>query len=127
MSFIIKQNSTLPELKYYLTQRILEKYGISEEMLFNCAVTFSMIDISTGKYIISNVPASFQINEDRYLTMHESKYVLLYRFKLNQTRKIGRYKGEFKLDLFDNGKYTFSGYDDLDVNISKSITKTTLV
>ena len=128
-NFFIKKDSTLPELKYPLIQRIREKYDISDEMLENVAITFSMIDAETGLYRIANAPANLVISNDRPSHPDETQYTLTYRFKLTQTNRAGRFLGEFKIDfLGDNcGKITLPVEDKINVVISDSITKTTVV
>ena len=48
MNFFIKQNSTLPILKYPLPENMLDKLGVTLDMLENVAVTFSLINADTG-------------------------------------------------------------------------------
>jgi hypothetical protein len=132
--FFIKQDSTYPELKYPLIQHLREQYDITDEMLENVAVTFSMIDADTGLYRIANAPANLVINNDREKYPDEVKYTLTYKFKLSQTAKAGRYLGEFTIDFIpyesDNvgcGKIKLPVNGQIDIIISNSITKTTLI
>lgn len=128
-NFFIKKDSTLPELKYPLIQQVREQYDISDEMLENVAVTFSMIDADTGLYRIANVPANLVINNDREGNPDEEQYTLTYRFKLSQTTKAGRYLGEFKLNFLGEncGKITLPTSGQINIHISDSITKTTVI
>ena len=128
-NFFIKKDSTLPDLKYPLIQPIREQYDISDDMLENVAVTFSMIDANTGLYRIANVPANLVINTDRANYPDEEKYTLVYRFKLPQTAKAGRYLGEFKLDFLGEhcGKLTLPTQNQINIIISDGITKTTVI
>jgi hypothetical protein len=129
-NFFIKKDSTLPELKYPLIQKAREKYDITDAMLENVAVTFSMIDADTGLYRIANVPASLVINTDRPGYPDEVKYTLVYRFTLNDTRKSGRFLGEFKLDFLGDGgcgKITLPTDGQINILISDSLTKTTVI
>ena len=129
-NFFIKKDSTLPELKYPLIQQVREKYNITDDMLENVAVTFSMTDAQTGLYRIANVPASFVINYDRLGKPSEEKYTFLYKFKLKDTRKAGRFLGEFKIDFIQPiscGKITLPVEGQINVIISDSITKTTVI
>ena len=129
-NFFIKKDSTLPELKYPLIQQVREKYNITDDMLENVAVTFSMTDAQTGLYRIANVPASFVINYDRLGKPSEEKYTFLYRFTLRDTRKAGRFLGEFKIDFIQPiscGKITLPVEGQINVIISDSITKTTVI
>ena len=129
-NFFIKKDSTLPALKYPLTQHLLEQYGITEDMLDNVGVTFSMIDAESGIYRIANVAANLVISTDRPNNPDEMKYTLVYKFKLKDTKKSGRYYGEFKLDFLecgDNGKITIPTHNQINIIISDSITKTTVI
>jgi hypothetical protein len=129
-NFFIKKDSTLPELKYPLIQQIREKYNISDDMLENVAVTFSMTDTDNGLYRIANVPASFVVNTDRINYPYEEKYTLIYKFTLHDTRKAGRFLGEFKLDFLGDtgcGKITLPTNEYINIIISDTLTKTTVV
>ena len=130
-NFFIKKDSTLPELKYPLLQHAREQYQITDDMLENVAVTFSMINADTGLYRVANVPANLVVNNDRPDYPAEEKYTLTYRFKLHETSKAGRFLGEFCLDFL--GKYIGCGKIKLPVNnqinimIQDSLTKTTVI
>ena len=129
-NFFIKKDSTLPELKYPLIQRVREKYDISDEMLENVAVTFSMIDADNGLYYIANAPANLVISTDRPNNPDEVKYTLVYRFTLHDTRRTGRYLGELKIDFLGEGncgKITLPVNEQINIIISDSITKTTVI
>lgn len=128
-NFFIKKDSTLPELKYPLTQHTMEQYDITPDMLENCAVTFSMIDADTGLYRIANVAGNLVVNNNRPEYPDELQYTLTYRFKLSQTRKAGRFYGEFKLDFLGEncGKITLPTQNKINIQISDGITKTTVV
>lgn len=130
-NFFIKKDSTLPLLKYSLTQHIMEQYGITNDMLENVAVTFSMIDANTGLYRVANVAGSLVVNNNRPEYPDEVQYTLTYKFKLHQTRKVGRFKGEFTVDFLDTeagcGKIKFPVDSEINIQISDSITKTTVI
>ena len=130
-NFFIKKDSTLPELKYPLIQQVREKYNITDDMLENVAVTFSMTDAQTGLYRIANVSASLVINYDRLGKPSEEKYTFLYKFKLKDTRKAGRYNAEFVIDFLGEqigcGKIKLPVDGSINVIISDSITKTTVI
>ena len=128
-NFFIKKDSTLPKLKYPLTQHTLEQYDITEDMLENVAVTFSMMEANTGIYRIANVAGSLVVNNNRPEYPDEVQYTLTYKFKLPQTAKAGRYLGEFKLDFLGEncGKITLPTQNLINIQISDGITKTTVV
>ena len=128
-NFFIKKDSTLPLLKFPLTQHIMEQYDITPDMLENVAVTFSMIDANTGLYRIANVAGSLVVNNDRPEYPDEVQYTLSYKFKLSQTAKGGRYLGEFKIDFLGEncGKITLPTQNQINIQISDGITKTTVI
>lgn len=128
-NFFIKKDSTLPKLKYPLTQHTMEQYDITEDMLENVAVTFSMMEANTGIYRIANVAGNLVVNNDRPEYPDEVQYTLTYKFKLPQTAKAGRYLGEFKLDFLGEhcGKITLPTQNLINIQISDGITKTTVV
>jgi len=127
-TFFIKKDSTLPELMLKVNQRIMEKYNITSDMLDNCAITFSMID-SDGIFRIANVEAKLIIDNNIDDSPDEVKYTLAYRFQRRDTRKAGRFFGEFKVDfLGDNcGKITLPVDTQIPIVIQDSITKTDVV
>jgi hypothetical protein len=130
MTIFLKKNSTLPEIKYPLQQWMLEKLDITEDMLQDVAVTFSMIDANTGNYRIANREAKLVIVENIYERLDECKYTLAFRVKLKDTKKDGLFRGEFKLDFLgeDNcGKITLPTDDTIQIVIGDSITKTSVV
>lgn len=133
MNFFIKKNSTLPELIYPLTQKTLEYYNITADMLDNVAVTFSMINAETGIYTIANVPANLIIETPRANYPSDLIYSLSFRFKLSQTKKVGNYLGEFVMDFIYSGGDSGCGKikvpvdGNINIIISDSITKTTVI
>jgi hypothetical protein len=130
-NFFIKKDSTLPELKYPLIQQVREKYNITDDMLENVAVSASMVDAQSGLYYIANVPANLVINYDKLGKPYEEKYTLIYRFKLKDTRKAGRYNFEFTIDFLGSqigcGKIKLPVENQINIVISDAITKTTVI
>lgn len=128
-NFFIQKNSTLPILKFPLIQSIREQYDITDDMLENVAVTFSMQDAETGVYKIANVAGNLVINRDRPGFPDEVEYTLTYKFNLRDTKFEGRYIGEFKLDFLGEncGKITLPNGEPINIIIGGSITNTTVV
>ncbi len=129
-NFFIKKDSTLPELKYPLTQHTREQYDITDDMLENVAVTFSMIEIDSGNYRIANLAGNLVVNNNRPEYPDELQYTLTYKFKLSQTRKPGRYLGNFTIDFLGDGScgkigLPVDGF--INILISDSLTKTTVI
>jgi hypothetical protein len=129
-TFFIKKNSTLPKLKFTLSDYLMAKYSITEDMLENCAVTFSMQDSDSGIYKIANKAADLLVNDDFEENPSDEKYNLVYKFSLNDTSKAGIYLGEFKLDFLGEnqcGKITLPNTDKITIVIQDSSTKTTVI
>lgn len=127
--FFIKKNSTLPLLKYPLTDFLMEKYSVTEDMLQDCAITFSMYDIENDVYRIANKSALLLISTDRQEHPDQEKYTLAYKFSLHDTSKAGNFEGEFKVDFLGDhcGKITFPTAEKISISIQSSITKTKLI
>ena len=131
IKFYIKQNSTFPLLKFPISENLMRKYNISDEMMENVAITFSMTN-DEGHYFIANKSGELfykEKNNDELIA--EEKYVLIYKFTERDTRKPGFYLGEFKLDFINNnegcGKITLPNNEKIQIIISDSITKTTII
>lgn len=129
LPFYIKKNSTLPMLKYPLTEVLMEKHGITDEMLENCAITFSMYNLDEDTYKIANKEARLLINEDFITNPDDEKYLLVYKFSIQDTSKCGHFESNFTIDfLGDNcGKITFPTSEKINIFIQNSLTKTTVV
>lgn len=126
----LKLNSTLPEVKFPITQRIQEKYDITDKMMESVAVTFSMRNADDGIYKIANAPAKLVVVENQYEKLDETTYTLAYRFKSNQTAKAGRFEGEFVVDFIGNdycGKIKFPLDSFINIVIGESSTKTSVI
>lgn len=128
-NFFIKTHSTLPLLKFQLTDDILNRYSIEREDLKNVTVTFSMLNYDSGFYKIANTPAQLVKTEDRYAYPNDTLYSLVYQFKLEDTYETGNFIGEFKIDFLDDknniiGKLSIPDDDTLTITINDSITKT---
>ncbi len=131
LNLYIKKNSTLSTVKYPLSKKILDKYYITNEMLDNCAITFSMRDADTGIFIIANVNAELLYLPDRPSYPNDTEYSLVYRLKKNQINKAGMYYGEFTIDFLGQEQTCYSITlpieDFIIINIIDSITKTSII
>ena len=130
MNFFIKQHDILPDIKFSLTQKILNKYDITEEMMENVAVTFSMVDEDTELFIVANKSGGLTINDaHNYEKLDDTKYELFYCFEKKDTRKEGEYLGEFKLDFLGehSGGITFPISTQIKIHIERGITITTVL
>lgn len=128
MEFIIKENATLPILK----MKVIENYELNmfkfKKSMENIAVTFSMIDVNTGRYVISNKSASVYINNENNI---DEEIIIYYEWDKNDTKRVGLYLGEFIIDFFDengneNGKLLFPIREKLYIHVQESFGKTSI-
>ena len=98
MEWFIKKNATLPVIKVKLSQNGRSDYMKTMSVLSESEVYFSMVDSETGIPKISSVSASTEsgLTEDGQV-----EYYTYYQFKKNQTKKIGRFVGEFMVKNAD--------------------------
>lgn len=129
MNFYIKQYSNYPVLKFPLTQRIMEKYNITHDMMENVAVTFSMYNEDEGEYEIANNGGDLFYRDKIEEIPYEDRYTLIYKFNKIETNKVGRYSGEFKLTFLEPhcGIITLPNNEYINIYISKSETKVDIV
>lgn len=123
----IKKGGTFPLVQYYLNDYMLKKYNITESMLQNIAVTFSMIN--DDGYKVANQAGKLVINDGSYEELGDCKYTLTFKLNEYQTNKPGRYFGEFVIDFLDDSGYKLklptTGY--INILITDSITNTTVL
>ena len=99
-------------------------------MLDNVAVTFSMVDAETGLLTIANTAANIEYKRLREEYPNQIIFVLTYKFKEHETSKPGRYNAEYVLDFLGEnscGKIKFPIDEEINVVISDSITKTSVI
>lgn len=120
-NFYIKKNSTMPLLKMKVVNDGRFDYKKIYENLESANITFSMID-DRGNYRVYNklgllIPSE-EINSDY------DYFYIGYKFTQKDTKKIGVYKAEFKIDFpNDNSTLIVPIMEDLYVNITDSFTK----
>ena len=118
-NFFIRKNSELLLLQMKVVNDGRSKYKKIFENLENAAITFSMMDIKTGTYKIFNKPAL--IIPVTCEGCPEIEYYIGYKFSSKETNKNGTYKGEFKIDFFDDETALIVPiYEDLFINIGDS-------
>jgi hypothetical protein len=125
MNFVIRKNSTLPSLKYKITELVADG-TISLEKLKGGVVTFSMIEKSGGKFIVANRPAGLTVEEKDAPELScdtLQDYFLTYKWARRDTVKAGAFIGEFRLDFVDSGESVTLPLDGsrLEVTVSDGI------
>ncbi len=135
MDFLIKENATLPILK----MKVIDDYELDIEdfnkSMENATVTFSMIDITCGKYIIANKAGGIIFNNLKSGEIscgHSStEPIIYYEWTDRDTKKPGIYLGEFIINFFDddgndNGKLRIPIREKLYIHIIESFGKTSI-
>ncbi len=125
MEFFIKKNATLPLLKMQVVKDGRSDYNNMMNLIEESAIFFSMIDIETGVPRIITRPAGF-VSKKMLDPNAEPEYYVYYQFTGNDTRKVGRYEGQF-LFRNDDGVLILPIRDKLYINIQESFIGDSLV
>ena len=92
MEFYIRQNATLPYLKVKVFKDGRNNYKEFSDSLTASTITFSMYDEETQVYKILDRPASIMSTDTI-----PAEYYVYYQFRKTDSKKSGRYIGEFKI------------------------------
>ena len=92
MEFYIRKNATLPYLKVLVHKDGRNQFNQFANDISGSTITFSMYDEETGVYKILDRPASIMSNG--YIN---PEYYVYYDFRKTDTKKEGRFIGEFKI------------------------------
>jgi putative lipase involved disintegration of autophagic bodies len=134
MDFKIKQNSELPilELKPYKGKN----YSELLEIIKNVSVTFSMYD-DKDFFIIKDKVGIINLNTKANNLNNKTDdcndildFTIQYHFTKKDTKKIGKYKGIFKIIFEQDGQFKtlITPYNkSLDIEVVKSNTKTEII
>jgi len=127
-NFFIRKNSQLPILQMKIINDGRNDYKKIFEELENAAITFSMLNIETGRYKVFNQPALIiPVETDNCLTIQQ-EYYLGYQFKKREVNTAGVYKGEFKIDTFSDGcSLILPIYEELFINVIDSFVNSKIV
>jgi hypothetical protein len=134
MDFYIKQNSRLPILLLKLTDDVRIDYKTFNDRLENSAITFSMKD-DRGIYKIANKEAGIVKKPELGDPANPDQYYLYYKFTESDTKYVGRFEGEFKVDFFglpghetiNLGGFIAPIKENLYINILPSIVATDII
>ena len=99
MDFYIKKGATLPILKMELIKDGRYDYHKFYEKIQNSIITFTMWDIENNMKRISCKPALCFFKDTNCLL--DDEYYIGYQFNERETRKSGKFKGEFVIDFQD--------------------------
>jgi len=118
MEFFIKKNATLPLLKMQVVKDGRSDFNLMMDTIEESAIFFSMVDTATGIPRINTRPAGF-VNKVLLDPNAEPEYYVYYQFTGNDTRKEGRYEGQF-LFRNDQGVLILPIRDKLYINVQES-------
>jgi len=118
MEFFIKKNATLPLLKMQVVKDGRSDYNKMFDTIEDSAIFFSMIDVDTGIPRINTRPAGF-VNKVFLEPNAEPEYYIYYQFSGTDTKKEGRYEGQFLLRN-DDGVLILPIREKLYINIQES-------
>jgi len=114
MDFYIRKNSTLPYLKVKVFKSGRNDYKEFSDSLTASTITFSMYDEETEVYKVLDRPASIMSDGNT-----PPNYYVYYQFRKTDSKKIGRFVGEFKISD-SQGEIKLPLRDKLYINITDS-------
>lgn len=135
MKFYINQYATLPVLAVTPVYDTRIEADNINEMLEKSAITFTMVD-SKGKLVVAHKNASLYSNIGCNKNINlDDNYVIYYKFTEKETSKPGVYKGQFKIDFFNDSNSTEVSRgglilplkEELEIIINPSNIKTTII
>ena len=118
MEFFIKKGATLPVLKINVIKDGRSDYNRSMKFLSETDVFFSMVDTQTNIPRITTRPAGL-MSKIAPLTEPTSDYYVYYQFTPFDTKKVGRYKGQF-LFRDDTGVLVLPLNEEIYINVTDS-------
>lgn len=118
MEWFIKKGATLPLLKLSVVKDGRSDYNNFMDFIEESSIFFSMTDVETGIPKIVTRPAGF-VKKELMDPNAPVEYYVYYQFTSKDTKKIGRYEGQF---LFRNndGVLILPIRDKLFINIQES-------
>jgi len=119
MEFFINQNSTLPPLKMELINDGRNDFKKFFEKIQNATIKFSMYDVNNKVKLISNSPADIELKcESCDVGGDEKEYYIVYNWRTKDTKKVGKFNGEFVIEFLDGtGKLIAPIRDKLFINV----------
>ena len=119
MEFFINKNSTLPKLKMELVNDGRNDFREFYEKVQNATIKFTMYDVETKIKKIANSDATIQLKDPNCsIGGDKPEYYIVYQFSVNDTKKVGRYSGQFTITFLDGtGTLIAPIRDDLYINV----------
>lgn len=118
MDFFINKNSTLPKLKLELINDGRNDFRNFHEKIQNAVITFTMWDITNNSKKIACSSADIELKTNECILDCDPEYYIIYKWKERDTKKSGRYKGQFTITFLDgSGTLITPTRDELFINI----------
>lgn len=96
------------------------------DRLENSAITFTMVDEKGVPRVFNQQGVLFPV--DKVCCSEDEEFYIGYQFTLKDTKKVGMYKAEFKLDFLDDGSTLILPIrEDLYVNVIDSVVNSEIV
>ena len=122
MEFFINQNSILPPLKMELINNGRNDFSKFFEKIQNATIKFNMYDVTNNVKIIANSSADIELKCDSCdIGGDEKEYYIVYNWKSRDTKKVGKFNGEFIIEFLDGtGTLIAPIRDKLFINVLES-------
>jgi hypothetical protein len=119
MEFFINKNSTLPKLKMELVNDGRNDFREFYEKVQNATIKFTMYDVETKIKKIANADATIQLKDPNCsIGGDKPEYYIVYQFNSNDSKRVGRYSGQFTITFLDgSGTLIAPIRDDLYINV----------
>jgi len=101
MNFFIKKNSELPILKVELINDGINDFRKFHESIQNADITFTMRHYDTEQVKVSCMPCQLAHIIDNCDDNVVDEYYIVYKWRLKDTSKSGKFIGEFNIDFLD--------------------------
>ena len=102
MEFFINKDSNLPPLKMELVNDGRNDFRKFFEKIQNATIKFNMWDVNNNVKRIANSPASIELKcEDCEIGGDAPEYYIRYDWSDRDTKKPGKYNGEFVITFLD--------------------------
>ena len=102
MEFFINKDSNLPPLKMELINDGRNDFRMFFEKIQNATIKFNMSDVKNNVKRIANSPASIELKcEDCDIGGDSPEYYIVYNWSDRDTKKPGKYNGEFVIEFLD--------------------------
>ena len=118
MEWYINKNATLPILKMQVVKDGRSDYNNMMDLIEQSAIFFSMVDVETGVPKITTRPAGI-VAKTMLDPNAEPEYYVYYQFRKFDTRKVGRFEGQF-IFLSSDGTLILPIREKLFINVQES-------